>query len=171
MRLVQVVSESLARDNVLICELNSLSRLHTDLSILDLILVAVNLDGFHPHTLLRYSLIILDGGLRRIVLIFVIVDDLVLIDQLAFQFHFHFMAHHIDFRGVDIRVHILTLSDGRFTLDMLSLEIFRHSRLAVRHVDLECRISCLSIQHEFLLLGLLLWHTTVLLPDGVSLVS
>ena len=84
MRLVQVVSESLARDNVLVCELNSLSRLHTDLSILDLILIVQNLDGFHPDALLRYSLIILDGGLRRIVLIFVIVNDLVLIGQLAF---------------------------------------------------------------------------------------
>ena len=81
------------------------------------------------------------------------------------------MAHHIDFRRVDIRVHVLTLSDGRFTLDMLRLEIFRHSRLAMRHVDLECCITCLSIQHELLFFRLLLWHTTVLLPDGVFLVS
>lgn len=59
-------------------------------------------------------------------------------------------------------MHLAALSDKLLRPDLVLRKILWHSSLAVRHVNLECGISCLSVQHIFHLLSMMLVIALVL---------
>ena len=85
--------------------------------------------------------------LFQIILLSLIILNGLIIWQTAFKFHLHLVPHQVHFRGVDIRVHILSLCYNWLRLYLLLREILWHSRLTVRHIDLESGVARLSIQH------------------------
>ena len=72
-----------------------------------------------------------------------------LICKLVSHLHLHLIALHIDKRGVDEGVHVLSLSYKGLGSDLLVREVVWHSGLTVGHVDLESSVSCMSVENQF----------------------